>query len=179
MDNYERYKHGKMGPMIPTVRFGVQKYRAKLIFACTDSGYSSEADDAKKLLVPGHIYRASRLNVGSSYSTVELQEFPDAWFNTVLFVEWSVAMNQPSFRKDDVFQRGNVRIILGPRSGEHTWHAQLVRKWPWQKQWAPFFSAYYDDSIEVVPHLMLRDGWVKLNPIDQAANVASVTEQKS
>ena len=49
------------------------------------NGYESDRERANKVLEEGKQYTVYKIDVGSSRSTVQLVEFPDQWFNTVMF----------------------------------------------------------------------------------------------
>ena len=49
------------------------------------NGYDTELQHAKDVLELGQRYRVDRIEVGNWSSTVRLVEFPECWFNTVMF----------------------------------------------------------------------------------------------
>lgn len=59
--------------------------RKKIRFANPDWGLPHDQELAKQHLVVGVEYETSKVVVNQSSSQVELSQFPNVWFNTVLF----------------------------------------------------------------------------------------------
>jgi hypothetical protein len=60
---------------------------SKVIYARTEAGYSIES--SKEMLYPGNVYTVDHLEVGRSYTSVYLKEFPNQAFNSVVFLNWT------------------------------------------------------------------------------------------
>ena len=72
-------------PESETYEYGAPvRYRKNVKFLAAN-GYDGEPEAASKFLEKDGVYRASRISISSSYSTVELENFPGKWFNTVMF----------------------------------------------------------------------------------------------
>ena len=57
----------------------------KVIFL-DENGYDIQLENAKKCgLIKGEAYTINDVSIGSFKSEVNLVEFPNAWFNTVMF----------------------------------------------------------------------------------------------
>lgn len=57
----------------------------KIVFCHPENGYSSDQEQAAKLLKINHVYTVERTVVHRSSTDVELQEVPGEMFNSVLF----------------------------------------------------------------------------------------------
>lgn len=57
----------------------------KIIYNLPNNGYQSDKEGAAKHLTLGETYTVLMTDVGPSCSHVMLKEFPDRWFNTVMF----------------------------------------------------------------------------------------------
>lgn len=61
----------------------------KVRYCFTTYGLEVDQKKAAGFLKPGYIYTVDHVDVHDSWSLVRLQEFPNVWFNTVLFAPHS------------------------------------------------------------------------------------------
>lgn len=82
-----RGQYGRTAPHVgPDAQPGM-----KVIFCHTGAGWTGEAAGAMECLKPGHIYTVRSVDVRSSITLLELEEFPGDSFNSVLFAPWAPA----------------------------------------------------------------------------------------
>lgn len=55
------------------------------VYFLDQNGYDSERETARKYFIEGEILTVKGINVGSWSSSVEFNELPGKWFNTVMF----------------------------------------------------------------------------------------------
>lgn len=82
----DRFRFGKQAPCMSIKEDGA--VGRTILFCHISAGYPHDRDLALAYLKPGHIYTISALEVESSSSRVQVAEFENVWFNTVLFTDW-------------------------------------------------------------------------------------------
>lgn len=81
---------------IDTYSFKEKRYRSNVkpkgrkVIYINENGYDSDREYANKHLKQGAIYTIEEIWVGGSSSTVELEEFPNKQFNTVMFIDYKL-----------------------------------------------------------------------------------------
>jgi hypothetical protein len=86
-------KHGKRMAL-----YSPQKTR--VVFAYPSAGYRSHQETAAKHLEVGKAYTVESTKVGGWHTDVYLEEFPGVAFNSVMFVEESDYVSNPSSSSD-------------------------------------------------------------------------------
>ena len=56
-----------------------------VVYFLDENGYDSEREHAREHLVKGQVLTVSEIDVGGWSSSVEFEELPGKWFNTVMF----------------------------------------------------------------------------------------------
>ena len=56
-----------------------------VVYFLDENGYDSERERAREHLVKGQVLTVSEIDVGVWSSSVEFEELPGKWFNTVMF----------------------------------------------------------------------------------------------
>lgn len=69
-------------------------FKKYLLFCHTDSGDEHDRHMAELFLLPWRIYKGKSIQIHKANSQVELEDFPDFWFNTVLFMDFDTSQYQ-------------------------------------------------------------------------------------